>query len=81
MHVTVGHGLAQQRLGLVWHDMTLAHTHNIHMHNVAHRTNDPILQHASRNNIPTPVAKSTSTRRLRISKVIMQIRLCNTDWA
>ena len=57
------------------------HTHSIHTHNAAHRTNDPILQHASGSKVPTPVATSTSTRRLRISKVIMQIRLCSTDWA
>ena len=72
MHVTVAHDLAQQRLGMVWHDMSLAHTQHTYAHNVAHRTNDPILQHASGNNIPTPGAKSTSTRRLRISRVIMQ---------
>ena len=72
MHVTVGHGLAQQRLGLVWHDMTLAHTHNIHMHNVAHRTNDPILQHASGSKVLIHATTSTSTRRLRISRMIVQ---------
>ena len=50
----------------------LLDTHNIHTHNAAHQTQDPILQHASGSKVPIHATTSTSTRRLRINRMIVQ---------